>query len=287
MTNIHFKRVAIIGVGLIGGSFALSLKKSGFSGEIIGIGRKQENLRKAMELKVIDRYTTEPSDGVKEVDLVVLSTPVGQFPEIIQKVKQNLKKGAIVTDVGSVKDEVVKRMESLMPEGVNFVGGHPIAGKECAGVEHASPDLFKNTRCILTPGKNTDEKALKQILELWKYLGVQTILMPPEEHDSICAAVSHLPHIVAYILINTLLDVNENILHHSGRGLKDMTRIASSPPEMWRDICLYNKEKIIPLLDRFLLAANRIKSLIENSDQKQLEEEFQRAKTGRQTLESD
>jgi prephenate dehydrogenase len=174
-----------------------------------------------------------------------------------------------------------------MPEGVSFVGGHPIAGKECAGVEHASPTLFAKTRCILTPSKNTDKKALQQIRELWKNLGAQTILMAPEEHDSIFAAVSHLPHIVAYILINTILDFNANILHHSGSGLKDMTRIASSPPELWRDICVYNRENVITFLDRFLLSTSNIKKLLERSDWNGLEKEFQKAKDGRQILESD
>lgn len=283
---MNFKHVAIIGVGLIGGSFALSLKKLGFRGKIAGIGRNEENLIRAKEIKAIDSYSTEPAEGVKDADLILLSTPVGQFVEIIKRVRGHLKKGAIVTDVGSVKAEVVKQLDHLMPEGVSFVGGHPIAGKECSGVDSASPNLFDNTRCVITPGEHTDRKALDKILNLWKTMGSETVIMSPEEHDSIFAAVSHLPHVVAYVLINTIMDFNDNILIHGGRGLRDMTRIALSPSKLWRDICRYNKENIMKTLERFLFSVEEVKNLIENSDWENLEKKFQKAEAGRQTLDS-
>jgi prephenate dehydrogenase len=284
--NINFKNVAIIGVGLIGGSFALSLRKAGFNGKIVGIGRRRENLIKAKDLRVIDEYSTDPAEGVKDADLILLSTPVGQFPKIIKKAKGYIKKGAIVTDVGSVKQEVVETLESLMPEGVSFIGAHPIAGRECSGVESASHDLFKNTRCILTPSENTDKRALNKIINTWKAIGAQTILMHPEEHDAIFATVSHLPHVIAYVLINTILDLNKGLLSHCGRGLRDMTRIALSPPELWRDICVHNKTNIIKSLEHFLASTNSIKRLIENSEWDRLEKEFKKARAGRQSLES-
>ncbi|MCK5140362.1 MAG: prephenate dehydrogenase [Thermodesulfovibrionia bacterium] len=283
---MDFKHVAIIGVGLMGGSFALSLKKLGFRGTIAGIGRNKENLIRAQKIKAIDKYATEPAEGVKDADLILLSTPVGQFEEIIQRIRGHLKKGAIVTDVGSVKAEVVKHLDHLMPEGVSFVGGHPIAGKECSGVDSASPNLFTNTRCIITPGEHTDRNALNKILNLWKTMGAETVLMSPEEHDSIFAAVSHLPHVVAYVLINTIMDFNENILIHGGRGLRDMTRIALSPSNLWRDICRYNKENIMKTLEQFLLSVEEVKNLIQNSDWDNLEKKFQKAQAGRQTLDS-
>lgn len=174
---MNFKQVAIIGVGLIGGSFALSLKKYGFSGKIVGIGRKKENLIKARERRIIDAYSTGHSEGVIDADLIVLSTPIGQFQKIVEDIRKNIKKGAIVTDVGSVKAEVVKKLEPLIPEGVNFVGSHPIAGKEKSGIDDASSELFKGTQCIITPTPNTDKESLRKILDLWNTFGSKTILM--------------------------------------------------------------------------------------------------------------
>jgi prephenate dehydrogenase len=285
--KINFNRIAIIGVGLIGGSFGLSLRKTGFNGKIIGTGRRKENLILAKNLKAIDEYCIAPEDGVENADLILLATPVGQFPAVVKKIRNHLKKGAIVTDVGSVKAEVVKKLEPLMPEGVCFVAGHPIAGKECSGVEAASSELFSKKRCIITPGPNTDKAALKKIIRLWKALGSETIIMSPEEHDAIFAAVSHMPHVAAYVLINTIMELREDILSHGGRGLRDMTRIALSPPELWKDICSYNRENILKSLDQFSTSFLRVKKLIENSDWDQLEKEFQKAKTARQILESD
>jgi len=285
--NMNFKQVAIIGVGLIGGSFALSLRKAGFKGRITGTGRNKENLVRAKDLGIIDEYFNSPADGIKDADLTLLSTPIGRFPQIAESIKAHLKKGSIVTDVGSVKAEVIKTLEPLMPEGVSFVGGHPIAGKECSGVNAASSELFDGARCIITPSPNTNKEALEKILALWSTFGSKTVLMNPDEHDSIFAAVSHLPHVIAYALINTIMDLDKDILPHGGRGLRDMTRIALSPPELWRDICSYNRENMIKSLNNFLSSVLHIKRLIEKSDWDNLWKEFQKAKTGRQTLESD
>ncbi len=282
---MKFKQITIIGLGLIGGSFALSLRKAGFSGRIIGTGRNKENLAKAKESAIIDEYSTVPSEAVKDADLILLATPVGQFQSIVEGIKRHIKKGTIVTDVGSVKAEIVEKLEPLMPEGVSFVAGHPIAGKECSGIDSASSDLFDNARFIATPVPNTDSSALEKILDLWKSFGSQVILMTPDEHDAIFAHVSHLPHIVAYVLINTILDLSENGLPHGGRGLRDMTRIALSPPELWRDICAYNRENIIKSLEHFLSSVSHIKMLVEKSEWESLNKEFQKAKTGRQTIE--
>ncbi len=287
LMEMNFKQVAIIGVGLIGGSFALSLRKVGFNSKIAGIGRKKENLIRAKDSGIIDEYFNVPAEGVKDADLILLSTPVGQFPKIVKDIRGHIKKGAIVTDVGSVKAEVIKKREPLMPEGVSFVGGHPIAGKECSGVDAASSELFNKVRCIITPSPNTDREALEKILALWNAFGSKTVLMTPDEHDSIFAAVSHLPHVIAYALINTIMDLNKDFLPHGGRGLRDMTRIALSPPELWSDICSYNKEAILKSLDHFLSSISHIKRLIEKSEWDTLWKEFQKAKAGRQILESD
>ncbi len=284
---MDFKRIAVIGVGLIGGSFASALKKRGFKGRITGIGRKKENLIKANDLGIIDEYSTVPAEGVKNADLIFLSTPVGRFTEIVQDIRGYIKKGAIVTDAGSVKAKVIREIEPMMPEGVSFIGGHPIAGKECSGVDAASPDLFNNMRCIITPAAATDKNALKKVVAMWNALGAETVLMSPDEHDAVFAAVSHMPHVLAYVLVNTIMDSDKNILSHGGRGLRDMTRIALSPPELWRDICDYNRGHILKSLDRFLSSITHVKKLIENSEWDNLEKEFQKAKTGRQILESD
>ena len=285
--DMDFKKVAIIGVGLIGGSFALSLRKTGFTGKITGSGRKEKNLIRAKNSGIIDEYFIDPAEAVKNADLILLATPVGQLPQIVDGIKRDLKKGAIVTDVGSVKAEVLKKIEPLMPEGVSFIGGHPIAGKECSGADAASSELFNKARCIFTPGPDTNREALEKVLVLWKAFGSIPVLMSPDEHDSIFAAVSHLPHVIAYVLVNTIMGLNKDILPHGGRGLRDMTRIALSPPELWRDICFYNKDHLLKSLDNFLSSVSHIKSLIEKSEWDILLEEFQKAKTGRQILESD
>ncbi len=284
---MDFKHVAIIGVGLIGSSVALSLKKAGFNGKISGIGRKEENLARAGELGIIDSFTTSHAEGVRNADLIILASSVQHFKQIITDIKDELKEGAIVTDVGSVKAEIVNQLELIMPDGVSFVAGHPIAGKEYSGINAASPDLFNNAKCVITPTANTDKKALEKIRDFWEFIGTGTIVMSPEEHDSIFAAVSHLPHIAAYALINAINDVNKDMLQFSGKGLKDMTRIALSPTSLWRDICSYNRKDIILSLKSFSSSISRMIQFFEESDWEGLEKEFKRANEARQLIESD
>jgi prephenate dehydrogenase len=284
---MDFKNITIIGVGLIGSSFALSIRKQGFKGRITGVGRREDNLVRAKELGIIDDYSTAHAEGVKDADLIVLASSVGQFEQIVINIKDYIKAGAIVTDVGSVKARIVEKIEPLMPEGVSFVGGHPIAGKECSGINAASADLFTNARCIITPGSNTKKDALDKVVELWNRIGTKTVLMSPEEHDTIFAAVSHLPHVISYALVNSILDVDANILHYSGKGMKDMTRIALSPAELWRDICAYNRDDILKTLKKFSLVISHITELFEASDWTGLEKEFKRAKEARHLIESD
>lgn len=284
---MDFKKITIIGIGLIGSSFALALKQQGFTGEITGVGRNAVNLIKAKEMGIADDYSTSHAEGVLDADLIVLASPVGQFEEIIKKIRDNIKKGAIVTDVGSVKAGVLKKIGPLIPEGVSFVGGHPIAGKECSGIHAATPDLFKGAKCIITPEENTNKEALDKVVNIWKKTGAVTVTMSPEEHDLVFAAVSHLPHVVAYALVNSILDVDKGILKHGGRGLKDMTRIALSPTELWRDICSYNREHILTTLRKFSSSITHIINLFEESDWDGLEKEFTRANKARKSIEPD
>ena len=284
---MDFKQIVVIGAGLIGGSFAMSLKACGFKGKIVGIDRREENLHIAKEKGIIDEYSTFPSKGVNGSDLILLSTPAGQFLKIIEEIAPVIKRGAIVTDVGSVKGALVRRLEELMPAGVSFVGGHPIAGKELSGIETASAHLFKGKMCVITPTQKTDRNALKKVMSLWQSLGSNIVTMSPEEHDRIFGAVSHLPHVVAYALVNTVIGLDKNILPYSGQGFRDITRIALSPPDLWGDVCRYNAENILSFIDSFESAISLIKDKIKNSQWEALEEEFKKAQTARSNLGTD
>ncbi|UCD34771.1 MAG: prephenate dehydrogenase/arogenate dehydrogenase family protein [Nitrospiraceae bacterium] len=284
---MDFKNITIIGVGLIGGSFALSLKKAGFAGTITGIGRREENLARAVSAGIIDHSTTDHAAGVRNADLVVLASSVGQFEKIARDIRSHLKRGAVVTDVGSVKAEIIKQLEPLMPPGVFFVGGHPIAGKECPGMEGAAADLFTDAQCVITPTAKTNGEAMGKVIDLWNIIGAKTVIMTPEQHDLIFAAVSHLPHVVSYALINTIIDIDKNILPHGGRGLRDLTRIALSPPDLWRDICAYNRSSILRTLRSFSSSISSMITLFEESDWPGLEKEFLRAKESRHLIETD
>ncbi|GAB4540360.1 MAG: prephenate dehydrogenase [Thermodesulfovibrionia bacterium] len=281
---MNIKKVAIIGVGLIGGSFGLALKEIGFGASIIGIGRNEENLIRAKERGIIDGYTTIAPHGVEDADLILLATPVGRFEGIVNDIKDRIKKGAIVTDVGSVKTEVVRRLSPLMPDGVSFVGAHPIAGKESSGIGCASADIFKGTKCIITPAHESDNESIEIVSSIWKRIGSEVIMMTPEDHDLIYSAISHLPHIVAYSLVNTIGDIDSEFIEFAGQGFKDTTRIALSSPELWRDIVLFNRENLIRMLEVFMKNIDRIKGLLEKEDSKAIKEEFERAREFRERL---
>jgi len=285
--EIHFNKVAIIGVGLIGGSLAIILREKGIAKNIIGIGRGIKNLETAKKLDVIDSYTQDVKEGVKDADLVVVAIPAASIAKVIKEALPSLKKGAIVTDVGSVKKIIVDEIGKILPDTIHFIAGHPIAGTENAGVEAAFSTLFQNIRCILTPTQKTNKAALEKIKKLWEIAGSEVILMDAEKHDKIVAAVSHLPHVVAYSLVNTVSsinDFNESIVKYSAGGFKDFTRIASSPPEMWRDICLLNKDAILDVIQRFQKTLKGLEVMIKKSDGEGLQKEFEKAKTVREGL---
>src|SRR5512133_2673894 len=237
-------RLAVIGVGLIGGSLARALREEGEVGEVVGIGRGAANLRRAVELGVIDRYEHDLAAGVADADMVFIATPVCTIAKIVGEIAAGLAPGCIVTDGGSVKEEIVRSCEPLMPGGCHFVGGHPIAGTENSGVEASFSTLYKGKRCILTPTANSDQRALNKVIRMWELAGSEVVLMTPSKHDKVVAAISHLPHMVAYSLVNAVGEYDrcdESILKYSAGGFRDFTRIASSDPAMWRDIALTNK----------------------------------------------
>lgn len=285
--ELYFNKVAIIGVGLIGGSLAIVLREKGIAKNIIGIGRGIKNLETAKKLGVVDGFTQDVKAGVKDCNLVIVATPVASIARIVKEILPSLKKGAIITDVGSVKKSIVDEIEKILPDTIHFVGGHPIAGTENAGVEAAFPTLFQNKKCILTPTKKTDKTALEKIKKIWGIAGSEVILMDAERHDKILAAVSHLPHIVAYSLVNTVSDINdfnESLVKYSAGGFKDFTRIASSPPEMWRDICLLNKGALLDVIQRFQNTLKGLEEMIKDSDGDGLQKEFEKAKAVRDGL---
>jgi prephenate dehydrogenase len=243
-----------------------------------------ENLEKAKDRGIIDSFETDPASACKGSDLVLFSTPVGSFLDLAETSSRSFKKGAIVTDAGSVKGRLVYEMEKIMPAGVNFIGGHPISGSDRSGIGSARAGLFKNSKCIITPTEGSDPSALRTISDLWTALGSSVITMEPEKHDRIYAAVSHLPHLAAFSLINTISEIDPSFLSFSGKGLIDMTRIASSSPELWRDICMLNKENLIEMISVFRKNLDTLSGLLMKSDPHSLEMEFKKARKLRQTI---
>ena len=287
---VHFRQAAIIGVGLIGGSLGMILRRKVLADQVVGVGRRVENLKTAVALGAIDRYVADPQEGVRGADLVVLATPVDTYERHLHEWAHCLVPGAIVSDVGSVKGFLVERSEAMMPAGVHFVGAHPIAGKEKTGVAAGSDQLFKGARCILTPTKRTDPTAFDRVRQLWEESGSIVLTMDPHIHDQILGAVSHLPHVVAFALMNALADVRDqqvpflDLTGHSGGGLRDTTRIAASSPEMWRDIFLWNRDNIVSYIDRYAGALEELKQLIKTGDAAGIEKLLERAKGEREKL---
>lgn len=285
---LHYTKVTIIGVGLIGGSLARVLKANGIAGRIIGAGRSRQSLELALRLGVIDDMGQGAKHAVEDADLVVLASPVGSFEAIIREVGPHLKKGAVLTDVGSVKGAMVKMIEDAIPRGVHYVPAHPIAGKEKFGVAESTETLFRGAKCIITPTERTDAQALNKVRELWTAAGANVLLMEPGLHDKIFAAVSHMPHVAAFAMMCAVAELNtgkEDYLNFSGGGFKDFTRIAASSPEIWRDICLMNSENVVQMIDRYVFALNRFKRELIAKDAKKLEEHLKLASDARRGLE--
>jgi prephenate dehydrogenase len=288
MSNqILVPKLAIVGVGLIGGSLALALKAAGVVGEVVGIGRSLANLEKALELGVVDGITQDPAEGVADADLVFLATPVLTLTEMASRVLPHMKPGAVLTDGGSVKGSVARAIEPLVPKGVHFVPGHPIAGTEKSGAEAAFATLYHRRRCILTPTAQTDPAALRLVRRVWETAGCEVVEMDVEKHDRILGAISHLPHMVAYSLVNAVSSYDryeENILEYSAGGFRDFTRIASSDPTMWRDIALTNRDALLEMIERFESSLAELKEDIRGEKRDRLYDFFLRSKQSRDAI---
>jgi prephenate dehydrogenase len=279
--SILFERMAIVGVGLIGGSLAKAVKEKKLVGEVLGVGRSAERLESARKLGIIDRYSGRMNEILGEADLVVVAGPVGVIVDLVREIIPFLKKGTIITDVGSVKKKIVEEVETFIPGSLYFVGGHPIAGTENSGFEASFSTLFEGRKCIITPVSTTDSHALERVKELWTQVGSIVACMDSEEHDEVFAAVSHLPHIVAYSMVNSLLTVKgfeKNIFSFSAGGFKDFTRIAASDPVMWKDIALMNKDKLLSAIKLFQEYLEKLKKAIEREDDERLLSEFQKSR---------
>ena len=277
-------RLAVIGVGLIGGSLARALRKAGRVGEIVGCGRGKANLDEAVKLGVIDRYSHDVSEAVRDADMVFLAVPLGAMRGTFDAMRATLPRHALVTDGGSAKGSVVTDCREAAPELLQrFVPGHPIAGTENNGVAASFAELYLNRRVILTPLPENDPAAVARVRGLWETCGAEVTEMSVEHHDEVLAATSHLPHMLAFGLVDMLARMKENdeIFRYAAGGFRDFTRIASSNPVMWRDICIANREALSPMLAAFAEEMTALADSIADADSDELLSIFERAKAAR------
>jgi prephenate dehydrogenase len=282
---MFFPKVAVVGVGLIGGSFALALKQAKLCGHVVGVGRGAANLKLAMARGIIDAVEPDAGRAVADADLVYLATPVSHFEAALLAMKPALKPGAIVTDGGSTKRDVVAAARAGLGAKVHrFVPAHPIAGAEKSGAGAASADLFRGKRLVLAPIPENDEKDVQALAALWTAFGARVSRMTPEEHDSVFGTVSHLPHVLAYALVSDVAGRPEaaRLFGYAGAGFRDFTRIASSHPEMWRDICIANRDRLARDIEKFTDELARIETMLQAGDAAALEALFSGARAARE-----
>lgn len=282
-----FETMTVVGVGLIGGSLARVCKERGLVSRVVGLGRGQENLRKALELGVIDVLETDWEKGIRGAELVVLATPVESIVGLFPRLAPLCGDDTLVTDVGSVKGAIVEEAERTLPRPGLFVGGHPIAGTENSGVEASFASLFTDRKTILTPTERTCPEAVRRVRELWEEAGSNVVVMDRQNHDRVMGFVSHLPHIVAYALVHTVYSEDQkegNLAGFSAGGFLDFTRIASSHPEMWRDICLMNRDALMEAVESFSLTLDKFRAMISTRDGPGLENHFDRCRRTRADL---
>jgi prephenate dehydrogenase len=274
-------RLCIIGVGLIGGSLARDLRREGLVGEVVGASRNTSNLERAVELGVIDRYETNIPTAVKEADMVVVAVPLGAMADVFRALRGKLDDGAVVTDVGSAKSSVLKAATDVFGEVPGFlVPAHPIAGTEHSGVDASMEGMFKDRMVILTPAPETRADAVQRVKSMWQGTGAKIIEMSASHHDEVLAATSHLPHMLAYTLVDVLGRMEERveIFRFAAGGFRDFTRIASSDPQMWHDICFANRDALVHALEHFSDDLNQAIDAIRRGDSEAIKALFTRAK---------
>ena len=280
------RRLCIVGTGLIGGSLARDLRRLGEVGEVVGSSRHAANLERAVDLGVIDRFDVDVARAVAGADMVVVAVPLGAIPAVFERMRDAVADDAIITDVGSAKSSVVTAARSVMGLRLSqFVPGHPIAGTEHFGVDASTERLFERRRVILTPIAETSGIAVERVSDMWRLVGSEVIEMDVTRHDEVLAATSHLPHMLAYTLVDVLGGMKERaeIFRFSGGGLRDFTRIASSDPQMWQDICFANRDAMVDAIERFGSELDQLTDAIRRGDGELIHLVFTRAKSIRDT----
>ncbi len=283
-----FKRVCIIGCGLIGSSIARGIKKNKLATKVVSSNRSNSTNKKVIRLKIVDEASSDTKKIVKGSDLIIIASPLSSYKNIILKIKSSLKKGAILTDVGSVKKNVISLIEKNISKNVSWISSHPIAGTEESGPESGFSQLFKNKWCILTPSKQSNNKDVKLLEKFWQKLGSRVDVMDAKQHDYILSITSHMPHLIAYNIVNTTLKIKKkkdrNIVKYSAGGLRDFTRIAASNPIMWRDIFLQNEANTSKMIDKFIGNLIDLKKTIKSKNKKKLEKIFIKTKKIRKQI---
>lgn len=277
-----FRKVTIVGVGLMGGSLGMAIKKHNIAREVVGISQKNSPLSHALKNNVIDHVAADLKSAVQNADLVILATPVKTIINILSTIGPHLRRHCIVTDVGSTKASIVEAAQKFLPPHVLFVGSHPLAGSEKKGSAYATADLFEGAMCIMTPVEHTNRLAKEKVKHFWMNIGCTVKMLPPEEHDKIVAYISHLPHLVAYGLMGA---VPPEYLEYAAQGFKDTTRVASSSPQMWNDICMVNKKNIVKSLDELVKNLAAYRKAIIAKDETGLMDHFIKAKAKRDSFE--
>ncbi len=283
-----FRRLTLIGIGLIGSSIARAARAQGLVGEVVVSTRRAETLERARELGLGDVYELDAGRAVEGADLVIVSVPVGSSGVVAEAIAPHLAKGAILSDVGSVKADVVRQMAPFVPEGVHFVPAHPVAGTEHSGPDAGFAELFENKWCIVTPPPGADEAAVEKLVAFWKAIGSKVETMTPEHHDMVLAITSHIPHLIAYNIVGTAADLEKvaesEVIKFSAGGFRDFTRIAASDPTMWRDVFLHNRDAVLEMLGRFIEDLFVLQRAVRFGDGETLFEQFTRTRKIRREI---
>jgi cyclohexadieny/prephenate dehydrogenase len=285
---VPFRRLALIGIGLIGGSIARKVRLDGLAAHIAIATRREDTLDRARELDLGDSYHLDPAEAVRDADCVIVCAPVGASAAIAEAIGPHLMPGAIVSDVGSVKGDVVKQMQPFLPETVHFVPAHPVAGTEQSGPDSGFPELFVGRWCIITPPDGADQAAVDRLAAFWAALGSKIEFMTPEHHDLVLAITSHIPHLIAYNIVGTAAHLEQvtasEVIKFSAGGFRDFTRIAASDPTMWRDVFLHNKEAVIEMLGRFIEDLFALQRAIRFGEGEELFDLFTRTRAIRRSI---
>jgi len=288
MSEPLFDRVALIGIGLIGSSLARVLRRDTPATTIVACARRAETLAAVRQLDLADETTDDPARAAEGADLVVIATPLSAYAEIGRRIAPALRRGAILTDVGSVKEAVIRDLQPSLPEGVHFVPGHPVAGTEHSGPEAGFAELFRGRWCILTPPPETAPEAVTGVTRMWEQAGMRVVTMSADHHDRVLAVTSHLPHLIAYTIVGTATDLEDSlkseVIEFSASGFRDFTRIAASDPVMWRDVFLNNREAVLEMLQRFSEDLTALQRAIRWGEGDKLEELFTRTRAIRRSI---